>query len=115
MSVPSAFTPCGKTVKIQAATSYPSAVQVSSTTLGGNQYRIINSSGTQGAFLSWGETATIAQTNCVIPTGSGANASAVLYLLPNTDEILTFQPNAYFTAITAANTADLYIVPGDGL
>jgi hypothetical protein len=35
--------------------------------------------------------------------------------LPNTDEILTFPPNAYFTAITSSGTAVLYIVPGDGL
>jgi hypothetical protein len=36
-------------------------------------------------------------------------------LLPNTDEVLTFVPNGYFTAITAANTADLYITAGDGM
>ena len=115
MSVPAAFAPMGNTVAITGATSYPAAVQVPSSTLGGNQYRIINSSGTQGCFLAWGATATEAQNNCVIPTGAGANSKKVLYLLPNTDEILTFLPNAYFTAITAANTATLYIVPGDGL
>ena len=110
-----AFTPMGLTVKITAATSAPSAAQVPSTTSSSNQYRIINSSGTQGAFLAWGTTASEAQTNCVIPTGSGANSQKVVYLLPNTDEILTFLPNAYFTAITSLNTADLFIVPGDGL
>ena len=115
MSVPAAFTPMGKTVAITAATSYPSAAKVPSSTLGGNQYRIVNSSGTQGCFLAWGATAAEAEANCVIPTGSGTNSKNVLYLLPNTDEILTFQPNAYFTAITSANTATLYIVPGDGL
>jgi hypothetical protein len=36
-------------------------------------------------------------------------------LLPQTDEILSFVPNAYFTAITSSGTADLYITPGDGL
>ena len=115
MSVPAAFTPCGNTVVVTAATSYPAAVQVTSTTLGGNQYRICNGSGTQGCFLAWGATAAEAQNNCVIPTGAGSNSKRVLYILPNTDEILTFQPNAYFTAITSANTATLYIVPGDGL
>lgn len=115
MSVPSAFTPMGNTVVITAATSYPAAVQVPSSTLGGNQYRICNGSSTQACFLAWGTTAAEAQNNCVIPTGSGTNSKKVLYLLPNTDEILTFQPDAYFTAITAANTATLYIVPGDGL
>ena len=115
MSVPSAFTVTGNTVTITAATSYPPAAQVSSVTLGGNQYRIINSSSDTGCFLSFSQDAATAQTNCVIPTGSGANSSRVLYLLPNTDEILSFVPNAYFTAITSSGTAVLYIVPGDGL
>lgn len=115
MSVPSAFSPMGNTVVLTAATSYPSAVQVPSSTLGGNQYRICNGSGTQACFLAWGETAAEAEANCVIPTGSGTNSKKVLYLLPNTDEILSFVPNAYFTAITSANTSTLYIVPGDGL
>ena len=116
MSVSAAFTVASNTVKITAATSYPAAVQVpSSTGAGGNQYRIINASATQGAFLSFAMTAADAQTNCVIPTGAGANSTRTLYLLPNTDEILTFAPNAYFTAITAANTADIYIVCGDGM
>ena len=116
MSVSSAFTPLGNTVVIVAATSAPSAVQVpANSDFGGNQYRIINSSQTQGCFLSYAQTAAAAQANCVIPTGSGANSTVVLYVLPNTDEIITFVPNAYFTAITAANTATLYIVNGDGL
>jgi hypothetical protein len=51
----------------------------------------------------------------VIPTGVGANSTTVLPLLPQTDEILSFVPNAYFTAITASGTADLYITPGDGM
>lgn len=116
MSVSAAFTVAGNTVKITAATSYPTAVQVPSATgAGGNQYRIINASTSQGAFLSFGMTAAEAQTNCVIPTGAGANSTRTLYLLPNTDEILTFAPNAYFTAITSLNTADIYIVAGDGI
>jgi hypothetical protein len=35
--------------------------------------------------------------------------------LPSTDEILTFVPNAYFTAISSSGTATIYITPGDGL
>ena len=110
-----AFTKMGNTVVFTAATTAPTPVQALSSSLGGNQYRIINASTSQGAFLSFGMTAAEAQTNCVIPTGAGANSTRTLYLLPNTDEVLTFAPNAYFTAITSTNTADLYIVPGDGL
>jgi len=115
MAVSGAYTVTGNTVKLTAATSAPSPVQVSSSTLGGNQYRIINASPTQGCFLSFAQDASTATSNCVIPTGAGANSTRTLYILPGTDEVVTFVPNAYFTAVTLANTADLYISPGDGL
>ena len=115
MSVSSAFAVSGNTIALTAATSAPSAVQCSSSTLGGNQYRIINASTTQGAFLSFAMDAATAQSNCVIPTGIGSYSTRTLYLLPNTDEIITFTPNAYFTAITSANSAQIYITPGDGM
>ena len=110
-----AFTALGKTVKLVAASSAPTPVQVPSTTLGGNQYRVINLSSNTACFLAYAQTSAAAATNCVIPTGEGANSTAVLTLLPQTDEILSFVPNAYFTAITSSGTADLYITPGDGL
>jgi len=115
MAVSGAYTVTGNTVKLTAATSAPTPVQCSSSTLGGNQYRVINASTTQGCFLSFAQDSATATSNCVIPTGSGANSTRTLYLLPSTDEVVTFVPNAYFTAITAANTADLYISPGDGM
>lgn len=110
-----AFTVTGNTVVLTAATSPPVAVQCSSATLGGNQYRIINASTTVGAWLSFASDANTAVTNCVIPTGGGANSTRTLYILPATDEVITFVPNAYFTAITSSGTAALYIAPGDGL
>ena len=113
MSVSAAFTPTGNTALLVAATSAPSPVQISSTTLGGNQYRVINSSSTQGCFLSYAQTSAEATTNCVIPTAG--TPQKVVYLLPSTDEVISFVPNAYFTAITSANSCNLYITPGDGL
>jgi len=110
-----AFTPLGKTVKLVAASTAPSPVQVPSTSLGGNQYRVINLSSNTACFLAFAQASADATANCVIPTGVGANSTAVLTLLPQTDEILSFVPNAYFTAITVSGTADLYICPGDGL
>lgn len=110
-----AFTVLGKTVKITAATTAPTPVQVPSTTLGGNQYRVINLSSNTACFLAFAQDAASATANCVIPTGDGSNSQTVLTLLPQTDEILSFVPNAYFTAITGSGTADLYICPGDGL
>ena len=113
MAVSGAFTITGNTVTLTAATSAPTPVQCPSVTLGGNQYRVINSSSTTGCFISFAGDSATATSNCVIPTGGASTRT--LYLLPNTDEIITFIPNAYFTAITASGTAVLYIVCGDGL
>ena len=113
MAVSGAYTVTGNTVKLTAATSAPTPVQCPSVTLGGNQYRVINASTTQGCFLSFAADAATATSNCVIPTAG--NSTRTLYILPSTDEVISFIPNAYFTAITSANTADLYISPGDGM
>ena len=105
-----AFTKLGNTVAFLANTAAPTAVQCVSTTLGGNQYRIINA-GTVTVFLGYGSTASEANTNAAVVTSSGG----AIPLLPGTDEILSFVPNAYFTGVTAANTAAVYITAGDGL
>ena len=81
-----------------------------STTLGGNQYRIINA-GTNTVFLGYGTTAAAANTASAVVTTTGD----ALPLLPGTDEILTFVPNAYFTGQTASGNAVIYITPGDGM
>lgn len=105
-----AFQKTGNTVAFTASTSAPTPVQCSSTTLGGNQYRIINA-GIVTVFLGYGATSSEATNNAVQVTSS----QAAFPLLPNTDEILTFVPNAYFTGVTASGTAVIYITPGDGL
>lgn len=105
-----AFTKTGNTVVFTAATSAPTPVQCSSSTLGGNQYRIINA-GSVTVFLGYGVASTDASNNAVVVTSTG-NAFP---LLAGTDEILTFVPNAYFTGITATANASVYITPGDGL
>jgi hypothetical protein len=105
-----AFTKTGNTVTFLAASSAPTAVQCSSSTLGGNQYRIINA-GTVTVFLGYGTSASDAANNAVQVTTSQTSFP----LLPSTDEILTFVPNAYFTGVTASGTATVYITPGDGL
>lgn len=110
-----AFTVLGNTCKLTADTTPPTPIQVSSSTLGGNQYRVINLSGTVTAFLSYAQTSADATNNCVVPTGDGSNAKNCIPILPNTDEILSFVPNGFFTARTISSTADIYITPGDGL
>lgn len=105
-----AFTKTGNTVVFTAATTAPTAVQCASTTIGGNQYRIINA-GTVTVFLGYGTTADAANSAATVVTSS----QPAFPLLPNTDEILTFVPNAYFTGKTSSGTATVYITPGDGL
>jgi hypothetical protein len=110
-----AFTYTGNTCVMTASTTAPTPIQVSSLTLGGNQYRITNQSTSVGCYLSYASTAATATANCVIPTGSGANSTRTIYIAPSTVEILSFIPNAFFTAITSTGSAVLAIVPGDGL
>ena len=105
-----AFTKTGNTVTFTAAGTAPTPVQCSSTTIGGNQYRIINA-GTTTVFLGYGTSATDASNAAVAVTTTGP----AFPLLPNTDEILTFVPNAYFTGVTSGANAVVYITPGDGL
>ena len=105
-----AFTPLGNTVTFTASTSAPTAVQAASRTLGGNQYRILNS-GNVTVFLGIGDTAANAAANAVTITTNAASYP----LLPGTDEILTFAPNWYFTGITSSGSAVLYVTPGDGM
>lgn len=106
MSVSAAFTRTGNTISFIAASTQPAPVQAISTTVGGNQYRVINS-GTAIVFLGVGTTSAAAN------TAASAVATSIP-LLPSTDEILTFAPNAYFTG-NCASTATIYITPGDGL
>jgi len=105
-----AFTALGNTVVFTAATSAPTPIRALSTTLGGNQYRIINA-GNVTVFLGFGNTSANATSNAVIVTSS----QQAIPLLPGTDEILTFVPNAYFTGITASGSASIYVTPGDGV
>jgi hypothetical protein len=105
-----AFTRTGNTVAFTANVAAPTPVQCLSTTLGGNQYRIINS-GTVTVFLGYGTTSSEAANNAVVVSSTGP----AYPLLAGTDEILSFVPNAYFTGVTSSGTATVYITPGDGL
>ena len=105
-----AFTRTGNTVTFLAATTAPAAVQAVSSTLGGNQYRIINA-GSVTVFLGYGTDGASANSNAAIITTTGTS----IPLLPGTDEILSFVPNAFFTGVTVSGTATVYVTCGDGL
>jgi hypothetical protein len=112
MAINSAFTPTGNTFVINVTTSASTPLQVVTNGAPSNQYRIINASGANAVILSYSQTSANATTNCVIPTVG--SSSTTLFILPNTDEIITFVPSAYFAAIGQGN-ATIYIVPGDGM
>ena len=110
MGTAAAFTPTGNTVSFTANVAAPTPVQVVSTTLGGNQYRILNS-GTVTVFLGFGRTSSDAANNATVVNTS----NVAIPLLAGTDEILTFTPNVYVTGITSGGTATIYVTPGDGM
>ena len=105
-----AFTKTGNTVVFTAAASAPTPIQAVSTTLGGNQYRIINA-GSVTVFLGYGADGASANSNAAVITTTGTS----IPLLPGTDEILSFVPNAFFTGVTASGNATIYVTCGDGL
>lgn len=107
--VNSPFTPTGNTVVFTAAATAPTPVQAVSTTLGGNQYRVLNA-GSVTVFMGIGTTAATANSAAVAVTTTAES----IPLLAGTDEILTFTPNAYFTGVTSSSSAVVYITPGDG-
>lgn len=103
-----AFTPMGNTVTFTAAVSPPSAVQATSTIIGGTQYRVHNT-GSVVVYMGFGSSASAAATM--------ANTSVVgstLSLMPNSVEVFTLNASQYFTGATASGTAVVNITPGDG-
>ena len=106
-----AFTPMGNTVVFTANTTAPTPVQAIGNGLGANQYRIVVPSGSNLVFLGFSVTSAGATSNAAVITST----SFTLPLLPGTDEILTFLPNAYFTGITSTGSTAVYVTPGDGV
>ena len=109
MAVSAPFTPSGNTIAFLAANVAPTPVQAVSTTLGGNQYRVLNA-GSVTVFLGVGQSSAEANAKAVVVSSSGN----CIPLLAGTDEIITFSPNAYFTGVTSSSAAQVYITPGDG-
>ena len=103
-----AFTPMGNTVTFTAAVSPPTAVQATSSIIGGTQYRVHNS-GNVIVYMGFGSSASAAA-NMANVTVVGSTIS----LVPNSVEVFTFNANMYFTGATASGTSVVNITPGDG-
>lgn len=102
------FTPMGNTVTFTAATTAPTPVQASSTTVGGTQYRIHNS-GSAVVFIGFGNTANAATT-----MANTSIAGSTITMEPNSVEVFTFNANIYLTGATTSGTSVVYVTPGDG-
>lgn len=117
MSESAAFTPGGKTIKVAGTDAAPAGIQA---VKDGKskipvQFRIHNA-GPNTAFYAFGEDATTAQSNAVIPTGAGANAKPSYPLPSGAIEVISAPVDSYWSAICAATeTAAIYITPGRGL
>mgnify|MGYP006268326645 CR=1 FL=1 len=108
-----AFVPLGNTVTFLANTSPPTAVQAvqgGANNVSFCQYRIFNS-GAALIFLGWGANATIANNNATVV----ATTANTIPVLPGTLEVLSLPANTYMTAITSANTSQVYVTPGLGV
>lgn len=104
-----AFTPMGNTVTFTAAVSPPTAVQATSTIIGGTQYRVHNM-GNVAVYMGFGPTAAAAATM--------ANTTVVgstITLMPNSVEVFTLNANQYFTGATSSGTSVVTILAGDGV
>lgn len=108
MSSSNPFTPVGNTVVFTAAATAPAGIQCVSNTLGPTQY-LIQNAGTATVFLGYGATNASAYASAVTVTSTG-NA---IPLLPSTVQVLTLQPNLFFTGV-ATNSGAVYITPGEG-
>ena len=109
MSSANPFTPTGNTVVFTAAATAPAGVQASGNTIGPTQY-LIQNSGNVTVFMGYGSTNAIAYAGAATVTSTG-NA---IPLLGGTVQVLTLQPNLFFTGVATAS-APVYITPGEGV
>ena len=102
------FGPLGSTITFTAVTpTPPTGLQAPvhpTTNTSAGEFRI----STVTVFLGVGATSVAAIAN------AGAVATSIP-LLPGTDEVLRFSPDAFFTGKSASGAATVYITPGQGL
>lgn len=104
----SAFQPQGNSYAISVTTSASAAIQAPGLA-GGSNYLISNAT-TQGVFIAFGPTSTVA---AVAPTaGSPANG---IWLQGGSTQSFTFGTGSWFSAIAPTGVSTLYITNGDGL
>ncbi len=113
----SAFEPLGPTVLVAADSTAPTGV--ATVTTGSSvkpicQFRVCNN-GTVTVFYAYSTTAALAAAAAVIPTGSGSNAKASYALPAGGVEVITAPRDSFWSGITAAGTASLFVTPCVGV
>ncbi len=103
-----AFTPSGDTALIAVTSTASTGVQVKGNIANATS-RMIQNLGTKVAYLAWGATDTPAVVPVAGTPHNGIPIQAGVVL------ILSFPPNAYFSAICAgSDSTSLTITPGEG-
>jgi hypothetical protein len=109
-----AFAPLGDTQYLEADVTPPNAVQApinpKFNAKNPGQYRVINDSD-ETVFLGYGHDATTAETNAA---DASSGSTKAIVLVPGAIEVLRFNESTFFSAY-AADVADVYITPGQGL
>lgn len=125
MSKYDAFNPQGSLVSLVAAVAgsaptpiqlyAPTAAQIAS---GANAIDCveITNPGAADAFLVHASTSSAAATAAAagIPTGTGTQAG-MIHLPSGSDKVYSLRSDEYYTAICAASTVQLYLLPGRGI
>jgi len=106
-----AFRSSGALLKFTAATSAPTSVQAAPLT-GTNeqQYVLTNSDPSNDAVVGWGASDAIAKLAAAAPV----TTPNCYYLMARSQVVITGPSGAYFSGITAASTAVVYVQTGYG-
>lgn len=107
----SAFSPKGPLLNFTAATSAPTSVQaISLDGVQEQQVVLTNTSGSVDAVIGWGTSDAIAK----LAAAAGTSVVNCYYLMHGTQVTLTVPAASYFSGITSASTAVIYVQAGSG-
>ena len=106
-----AFEPKGPILGFTGAVTAPTSVQA--TSLDGvqtQQYLLTNTDQNNDCVIGWGMSDAAAKVNAA----AGATVQKCYYLLARSQVVITAQPGAFFSGITAASTAVIKVQAGIG-
>ena len=108
------FTPNGNTCLLAGATTAPAGVQIGGPTSRSVSIMVWNP-GTNPVYLGYGQDATTATANAVVPTGTGNNAYPVLLIPPTSLQTFTMPAGLFYSALSTGAAQNIFVTPGDGV